>query len=331
MFLLERLYKKRKKYTLCMDKELLYRFFRGDTSLREEKQIRKWMEASPEHRRVFFEERNFFDAVTLHVDENDGGKQDVRRLRRTNPLKELAKIAAVVALTLGGSFVYHYQRQAKESTAVQTVYVPAGQRVNITLPDGSNVWLNARTQLRYPVSFNGRERRMELDGEAYFNVVKDDRKPFVVKTALGTVEVTGTEFNVDAYASRNVFETALMKGEVKVRLNDRPVGEEVRLTPDRKAVWAEGRLHVEPVDDYTSYRWREGLICFKNESFISIMDDFEKYYGVTVRVKNQKVRQSFYTGKFRHTDGIDYALRVLQKDISFTYSRDDENQVIYIE
>jgi ferric-dicitrate binding protein FerR (iron transport regulator) len=171
---------------------------------------------------------------------------------------------------------------------------------------------------------------MELDGEAYFEVAKNETKPFVVQTAQGVVEVLGTDFNVEAYSSREAFETTLMKGRVKVKLNGSVAGEEVWLTPDKKAVLKEGKLQVEPVNDYTSYRWREGLICFKNESFVSIMDDFEKYYGVSVRVKNQKALQSFYTGKFRYTDGIDYALRVLQKDIPFTFSRDDENQIIYI-
>ena len=171
---------------------------------------------------------------------------------------------------------------------------------------------------------------MELDGEAYFSVTKNEHKPFIVKTARGIVEVTGTDFNVEAYASRNEFETTLMKGEVKVRASDSPGAEEVRLTPDRKAVWKDGKLHVEPVEDYSPYRWREGLICFRNGSFVSIMNDFEKYYGVTVQVKNQKVMTSSYTGKFRYTDGIDYALRVLQKDIPFTYKRDEESQTIYI-
>jgi ferric-dicitrate binding protein FerR (iron transport regulator) len=103
------------------------------------------------------------------------------------------------------------------------------------------------------------------------------------------------------------------------------------LTPDKKTVLKEGKLWIEQVDDYTPYRWIEGLICFRNKSFMSVMKDFEKYYGVNIHIKNQIVLKYYYTGKFRHTDGIDYALRVLQKDIRFKYTRDDENQIIYIE
>jgi ferric-dicitrate binding protein FerR (iron transport regulator) len=313
-----------------MEKELLYRFFQGDATLHEERQIREWMEASPEQRRVFFAERKFFDAATLHVGGEDAAVPKVRHSGRIRLLKELVRVAAVAALTLTVSFLYQ-SRQPAAPDAMQTISVPAGQRVNITLPDGSELWLNARTQLRYPVSFNGRARVLELDGEAYFKVAANTHKPFIVRTVRGTVEVTGTEFNVEAYSSSPIFETALMTGEVRVRLNNSRDGEEVVLSPDRKAVLRDGQLLVEAVEDYAPYRWREGLICFRNASFEEIMADFEKYYGVSVQVKNRRLKQSFYTGKFRHSDGLDYALRVLQKDIRFTYSRDDENEIIYIE
>jgi len=103
------------------------------------------------------------------------------------------------------------------------------------------------------------------------------------------------------------------------------------LKPDNKVSLRDGKLHVTPVEDYNPYRWKEGLICFRNESFMSIMKDFEKYYGLAIHVKNKEVMKYVYTGKFRQTDGVDYALRVLQKDIKFTYHRDDENQIIYVE
>jgi len=103
------------------------------------------------------------------------------------------------------------------------------------------------------------------------------------------------------------------------------------LKPDSKAcLQKDGRLEVVPVDDYNPYRWKEGLICFRNESFLSIMNDLEKYFGVSIVVENKNVLKYYFTGKFRQADGIDYALRVLQRDIRFRYERDDENQIIYI-
>lgn len=212
---------------------------------------------------------------------------------------------------------------------MQTITVPAGQRVNIMLPDGSNVWLNARTTIRYPFSFRQGKREVTLDGQAYFDVVKDAKKPFIVQTHQAMVEVFGTQFDVEAYSDRDEFETTLMSGSVRIVSAANPL-DRLTLAPDSKAYIEGGKLKSTKVDDYNPYRWKEGLICFRSETFLRIMKDFEKYYGITIQVENREVLKYFYTGKFRQSDGVDYALRVLQKDIRFSYRRDDENQIIYI-
>ncbi|WP_370862627.1 FecR family protein [Parabacteroides faecis] len=242
----------------------------------------------------------------------------------------MIKIAAVIAITLGGSYLYHQYSFEKELMATNTISVPAGQRINMTLTDGTNVWLNARTSLTYPVKFSKKNRQVILDGEAYFEVAKDKTKPFIVQTNKYNVEVLGTKFDVNAYSETGEFETTLMSGSVRVASTSDPA-QKLTLKPNNKVYLQDGELHVSVVDDFNPYRWKEGLICFKNESFTSIMKDFEKYYGLTIQVRNKEVLKYVYTGKFRQTDGIDYALRVLQKDIKFSYQRDDENQIIYIE
>ncbi|MDR0429756.1 MAG: FecR family protein [Tannerellaceae bacterium] len=306
-----------------MEKERLYNFFEGTASLEEGKQVREWMETSPENKSLFFKERKMFDAMTLLA----SNRRTVQKLDYSKRFfREMLKIASVIFLTVVVGYFYTQYQSVHEPIAMQTIHVPSGQRVNLTLPDGTNVWLNARTTLKYPVTFNKKERTIELDGEAYFEVTKNKKQPFIVKTAKGEVEVLGTDFNVEAYAEKEEFETTLMRGSVKVTSAD----ESLFLTPDNKAILKDGKLTVERVVDYTVYRWIEGLICFKNEPFISIMKDFEKYYGVTIKVENLEVQKYNYTGKFRYTDGIDYALHVLQKDIYFIYTRDDENQIIHI-
>ena len=213
---------------------------------------------------------------------------------------------------------------------MQSIYVPTGQRVNITLSDGTNVWLNARTKIVYPAVFDKSVRQVAVDGEAYFDVAKDKKRPFIVETGKCNMEVLGTKFNVEGYSDKDDFEVTLMEGSVRVasRIG---LGDTLMLKPDSKAcLQKDGRLKVIPVDDYNPYRWKEGLICFRNESFLSIMSDLEKYFGVSIVVENKNVLKYYFTGKFRQADGIDYALRVLQRDIRFKYERDDENQIIYI-
>lgn len=314
-----------------MEKETLYKFYEGTASLVEEEAVRAWMEASDANKRLFFKERRLYDAMLLLGDETKQKKEiDKRKLSLSSLRTEFLKIAAVVAITLGGTYLYQQFPTDNELMAMQTISVPAGQRVNVTLPDGTNVWLNARTTIKYPISFNADQRQVILDGEAYFDVAKNKKIPFVVHTDKCDVEVLGTKFNIDAYSDRGEFETTLMEGSVKVASVADP-SQTLTLAPDSKVLLKDGRLTVVPVDDYNPYRWKEGLICFRNESFVGIMKDFEKYYGINIQVKNKDTLQYFYTGKFRQTDGIDYALRVLQKDIRFTYKRDDENHIIYIE
>ena len=314
-----------------MNKDILYKFFEGNASFEEEAAVKQWMEESAENRLAFLKERKLFDAMLLLGNEEiiKNGKKRFS-INLSSLRTELIKIAAVVAITLGGSYFYYQSSLEKELMAMQTITVPAGQRINITLVDGTNVWLNARTSLSYPVKFGKNNRQVVLDGEAYFDVTKDKSKPFIVQTNNYNVEVLGTQFDVNAYSETGEFETTLMSGSVKVASASDST-QKITLKPNNKVFLQDGKLHVTAVDDYNPYRWKEGLICFKNETFTSIMKDFEKYYGLTIRVKNKNVFKYVYTGKFRQTDGIDYALRVLQKDIKFTYQRDDENQIIYIE
>ncbi|MEG1685726.1 MAG: DUF4974 domain-containing protein, partial [Bacteroides sp.] len=91
-----------------------------------------------------------------------------------------------------------------------------------------------------------------------------------------------------------------------------------------------GKLESAHIQDYNVYRWIEGLVCFNNESFLNIMTKFEKCYGITIKVENKNVLSYRCTGKFRQTDGVNYALRVLQKDVNFVFERDRDKHIIYI-
>ena len=201
--------------------------------------------------------------------------------------------------------------------------------LDITLPDGTNVWLNARTTLQYPVTFSQKQRTVFLKGEAYFDVTKKKKTPFIVRTDKYDIEVLGTQFDVDAYPDQTAFETTLMKGSVKVTSQHFPE-QTITLKPHHKAYVKDGQLAVTKVNDFTPYRWKEGLICFKDEPFQTIMEDFEKYYGIRIIINNKKVLKYSYNGKFRQADGIDYALRVLQRDIHFKYERANDEEIIYI-
>lgn len=312
-----------------MEKELLHKFFAGAATLEEKEAIMHWMESDPGNKQFLLKERKLYNAVLLHGEDKQVQQQAGRQqyfLRRG--VVRFLRVAAMIVVAFG--LGYFWQSEKTEGLiAMQTISVPAGQCVNVTLPDGSNIWLNAQTTIQYPVSFNKENRQVKLDGEAYFDVAKDSKRPFIVNTKECSVEVLGTKFNIDAYSSRDKFETVLMEGSVKVSMLDDPT-QAVSLKPNNKVYRSNGKLLTQKVSNYERYRWKEGLICFVDEPFKVVMEDFEKFYGLTIVVNNQKVTQYLYTGKFKQTDGVDYALSLLQKNIHFTYQRDRENHIVYI-
>lgn len=306
-----------------IDRDLLFRFFRQETTLNEEVKLRAWLDESGEHHREFLRERKLFDAFLL------SGELPVRRKAFHFSFKRLAvqvaSVAAVLLLTV--MLTIHQVEQAICADSVNKVIVPQGQRVNMVLADGTNVWLNAKTKMEYPQTFRASDKRVvKIDGEAYFEVSRDEKKPFVVQTAQGEVEVLGTKFYISAYESTDKFETFLKEGKVKVTTSN----DAMILRPNDKAVLRNGRLLREHIDDMETYRWLEGLYCFKELPLEEVLKQFEIYYDIRFVKENPDMPNPKLTGKFRLVDGVDYALRILQEDVDFSYRRDEEENIIYL-
>lgn len=307
-----------------MDKGTLYRFFEGNTSHEEEKQIRQWMEASEANRKTFMQERKTFDALLL----TSPGISKPDRKERTISWRRIGTVAAVLLFLIVSTLyirilIYENNRQEEYNTLV----VPAGQRIHLILADNTDIWLNANSTFRYPTEFSKKERTVYLDGEAFFDVSKDDKKPFMVKTASGDIKVTGTSFNVEAYSKQGGFETSLFEGSVEIYQNDLKL---TTLKPDERSYLKYGKLYVTQITDRDKYLWKDGLIAFNNKTLDDILLSLEKYFDIRIQVSTSSLPQHTYTGKFRHSDGVDYALRVLQRSIRFTYERDEITGIVYI-
>ncbi len=303
-----------------MNRELLYRFFEGKTSINEEKRIRQWLDQSKENEKIFLEERVAYDALLLN---SDGAITKRKSFKASIPW--VISIAATVALLFIVDNLY-ISDQGKSQKKYNTVIVPPGQSINLILADNSNIWLNANTTLRYPSQFSGKNRTVYLDGEAYFDVSTNKKKPFIVKTGQGDVRVTGTSFNVEAYSKYNSFETSLFTGSVDIYKNEVKL---VTLNPNEKSTLENEQLLVSNITDTDKYLWRKGLIAFNNKKLEEILLSLEKYFDVDFQIDSKNLPQKTYTGKFRQSDGVDYALRVLQRSIRFTYERDEDSGRIY--
>ncbi len=311
---------------MYMEKELLYRFFDGRATTEEESRILDWVDAAPAHRQELLAERRLFDAALMLARPEKPHRRLFVLPRWT---REVMKYAAAILVTagLGGAYVSHMHRELMQGG--NTITVPAGQRVNIVLPDGTKVCMNALSELKCPAVFAGKTRRVQLKGEAFFDVTHDADHPFIVETYAYDVEVLGTKFDVEARAEVNEFSTSLVEG--KVRVTDRNAVESpVLLAPNERVERIAGKLSHGRIPEHEQFQWRDGLIAFRDASFAELIGDFEKYYGVKIEVQRAQLPQNLFTGKIRISEGIDHALWILQRNSDFRYSRNATKDVITI-
>ncbi|MDR1162164.1 MAG: FecR family protein [Tannerellaceae bacterium] len=309
-----------------MTAELLKKYITGDASQKEKEDIQLWIEASEENRKEFMRLRILYDMSLAHEPEQtlpQSGKS-IKRI-----FLELAKIAAIICITFGCSYYFLNHLPKKEEEAVmQTLHIPAGQRAELILTDGTKVWLNALTTLTFPNKFTKDSRQVYLDGEAYFDVSHNAGKIFTVNTNRYLVNVYGTEFNISAYSRSNLFETALIDGSVEVvALHDT---QKIQLSPGRRVYLEDGKLVSGSILDYNHFLWKKGIISFEHERIEDILVKLRLYYDIAIENKNTSINNMRYTGKFHTKDGIEHVLNVLKIPTNLRFTKDNENNIIYI-
>lgn len=311
-----------------MNKEILYRFFSGDATPGEQRQIVEWLDAAEENRHTFDRERSMYDALVLFA-------PAVPAIPKARPIPvwqrrmmRLARFAAVIAVAVGIGWGYVSHRERKWEMLATNIAVPAGQRLNITLQDGTSVWLNSGAEIEYPALFAGNMRRVKVRGEVLFDVARDERRPFIVETFACRVEVLGTRFNVDADERHGRFSTSLLRGSVQV--TTLAEAQQVVLKPGEKVSLHNGQLVLEATDDPNEYLWTEGLISVKGLTFSELLHEFEHCYDVRFDVRLDPLPPLDAIGKIRISDGIDHALHILQRNSPFRYVHDDATNTITI-
>ena len=240
----------------------------------------------------------------------------------------LIDVAAVLILGLLVSNIFFMQNAKQPGTFVQTqsISVPHGARTSFTLPDSSVVWLNSGSTLSYSSEFSD-NRSLELEGEAYFEVVKSEN-PFTVTTAFGKVEVTGTAFNIKALSDENQFETTVEEGSVLVSADGVP--QSARLTPGTQARLENGKWEMARVetDLYTS--WKEGKIIFRRASLPEVAQRLERWYNVTIELTDDpRLQKIHYTGTLE-MESFSEVLELLKVTAPINYTYNDKTRVIRI-
>lgn len=178
-----------------------------------------------------------------------------------------------------------------EEERYQTIITPNGGQFKVILPDGTKVWLNAASSLKYPVAFSENSRKVYLEGEAYFEVTKSAAAPFVVKSKKQSVTVLGTHFNVNTYLDEKVIRTTLLEGSVSVR--DDSKGQEVLIKPGEQLELT-GQMNVRKVDVANAVAWKDGLFDFSESGDVpSVMRQLIRWYDIEVEYKGDIPKKEF--------------------------------------
>lgn len=302
-----------------MTNERIVKYQQGELSTEEVAQLLNDAEQDAELKTALTDLLNVSALATLHASLTDREvgeaqlpclKAQLRRrmLYRTgrNILKYVAVSAIIIAITLA---VEHYLSTRHAAIAMQTLSVPRGQNCEITLADGSKVWLNGGSTLRYPSHFE-ENRQIELTGEALFDVAKNGNMPFVVSAKGVCVKVIGTRFNVRGYAAEPLT-VSLFRGAVSVyRENNEQ--QSVVLRPNEQLT-VSGKGMTKHRMDADVAAWKDGLLVFKSATMAQIITHLQTCYGVKITVKHPSLLNIRYSGKFRQSDGVVNILDIISR------------------
>ena len=223
-----------------------------------------------------------------------------------------------IRVNRAGEAVYETKDSvAPSSTTYNIMEVPQGAEFHLTLGDGTKVWLNSGTKLRYPVKFTGDVRFVELSGEAYFDVKRDEALPFVVKTSRSEVMVLGTEFCVKDYVNQ-VNQTTLVSGSVSVK-DFR--GQSYVIVPGQQVCIDQDSSRVLEVETLYFTSWKDGYFMFDQATLERIMDELARWYNFDYFFANAEARNMMLTARIKKYDNIDTVLDILSRTGDIRFSR----------
>jgi ferric-dicitrate binding protein FerR (iron transport regulator) len=221
------------------------------------------------------------------------------------------QVAAILLLPLLILSAYLYFKPASQiAETYQELFTPYGTWSVVNLPDGSKVWLNAGSSLKYPTQFNDKQRVVSMQGEAYFEVESDKEHPFIVKTKQLTVEATGTAFNVNAYAPDHVAAVTLVKGKVAVTLDQKKT---ISLSPGEKIDYnlATSLYNVNKTNTYKWCSWKDGILIFRDDPLEYVFKRLGQTYNVEFILKDAELGKYSYKATFEG-ESLNEILRLLE-------------------
>jgi ferric-dicitrate binding protein FerR (iron transport regulator) len=261
-----------------------------------------------------------------------------------NLLRIFTRVAAVLLLpVLGFAMLMSYKYQSVKSVqnsaqmSYNEVFSSVDAITKITLPDGSNVWLNHSSVLKYPSIFQGKTRNVELKGEGYFEVAHNEKIPFIVKTGDLQVVALGTKFNLLAYPDEDKIETSLINGCVKLLKSesDGKIATLLKMKPTDLAIYqkSDNEIFTRTISDDRYFSWKDGKLVFNKEPMGEVVRKLRRWFNVDIQIKDPELLELTFTGTFRNetlpqvmelfamVSPIDYTISKRSESIDGTFSK----------
>ena len=328
--------------------ELIANYLTEDLDKNALDELKTWIAASAENQQYFIRQREiWFSAVSREaasVYDKDKAFENFRNRvesqkeiqstsRRGFSLSALWRYAAVVAIIIAVGCISYWQGEVnvKDTFADISVEAPLGSKTKLYLPDGTLVWLNAGSRMTYSQGFGVDNRKVELEGEGYFEVKRNEKIPFFVKTKDLQLQVLGTKFNFRDYPEDHEVVVSLLEGKVGLNNLLREEKEAV-LSPDERAVLnkANGLLTVESVTASNASQWTDGYLFFDEELLPDIAKELERSYNVKIHIANDSLKTFRFYGNFvRREQNIQEVLEALASTEKIQYKIEERNITIY--
>ena len=314
---------------------LLSKYVSGNATELERQQIEAWISKSPQNRKLYEKTRHTWEKSKTRLSKSEIQSDQLRIQQEINHylgqklnylhnrnmwLRYAAVLIIPISLAFGWYF-FVFENDVNEINQFCEITSPKGNISQVILPDGTEVWLNTNSTICYNtgISFDS-NRQVELAGEAYFSVAKHEDSPFVVKTCLGVVNVTGTEFNVKCYPETTTFEAVLTEGKVDLCF-DTNQSQHIKLEPGERAVFSADTksLKIIKTDVELYSTWRNGQIFFKDATLNNLISELERIYDIKFYLKDAKLGEYRFRGMFSYKNNLIDALEKIKKTAKLDY------------
>jgi len=333
--------------------------------------LEDWISSDAEHHSYFEQIRDTWNSIELEneldekkvqsdlrsmigrIEVKTEGTKIFKSKTRTLSSNWLYKAAAVFILGFAASwFVFQGPKlNEKKKTVYNDIETPKGSSTIINLPDGSKIWLNAGSKLRYPQNFDKNERSVFLEGEAFFEVSKDKDRKFLVKTSELTVKVFGTKFNVKSYPDESAVETTLVEGSISIQKNSmtgEAFGKEIKMEPNQRIVLYKAQKKSVPTESRQAKKienvperkaklvlskridtkrftsWKDGKLIIKSEPMMKLAVTLERKYNVRIHFEDEKIKHFKFSGTINN-ETIEQMMEAIKLASSFDYRIDERD------